>query len=130
LQGAGGQEVMVDKNFVTTGSIMYDAVYIPGGRSSVDMLKSQGEAVHFVNESFKHCKALAAFGEGVELLNGANLKGVQLATNHEQKNMFSDMGVVSARNGASMDAFASEFIQAISQHRHWEREAVKDEVPA
>jgi catalase len=130
LQGAGGQEVMVDKNFVTTGSIMYDAVFIPGGRSSVDMLKSQGEAVHFVNESFKHCKALAAFGEGVELLNGANLKGVQLATNHEQKNMFSDMGVVSARNGASMDAFASEFIQAISQHRHWEREAVKDEVPA
>jgi catalase len=130
LQGDGGQEVMVDKNFVTTGSIMYDAVYIPGGRSSVDMLKSQGEAVHFVNESFKHCKALAAFGEGVELLNGANLKGVQLATNHEQKNMFSDMGVVSARNGASMDAFASEFIQAVSQHRHWEREAVKDEVPA
>jgi catalase len=130
LQGAGGQEVMVDKNFVTTGSIMYDAVYIPGGKSSVDMLKSQGEAVHFVNESFKHCKALAAFGEGVELLNRANLKGVQLATNHEQKNMFSDMGVVSARNGASMDAFASEFIQAISQHRHWEREAVKDEVPA
>jgi catalase len=94
------------------------------------MLKSQGEAVHFVNESFKHSKALAAFGEGVELLNEANLKGVQLATNHEQKNMFSDMGVVSARNGASMDAFASEFIQAISQHRHWEREAVKDEVPA
>jgi catalase len=130
LQGDGGQEVMVDKNFVTTGSIMYDAVYIPGGRSSVDMLKSQGEAVHFVNESFKHCKALAAFGEGVELLNGANLKGVQLANNHEQKNMFSVMGVVSARNGASMDAFASEFIQAISQHRHWEREAVKDEVPA
>jgi catalase len=130
LQGDGGQEVMVDKNFVTTGSIMYDAVYIPGGRSSVDMLKSQGEAVHFVNESFKHCKALAAFGEGVELLNGANLKGVQLATNHEQKNMFSVMGVVSARNSASMDAFASEFIQAISQHRHWEREAVKDEVPA
>jgi catalase len=130
LQGDGGQEVMVDKNFVTTGSIMFDAVYIPGGRSSVDMLKSQGEAVHFVNESFKHCKALAAFGEGVELLNGANLKGVQLANNHEQKNMFSVMGVVSARNGASMDAFASEFIQAISQHRHWEREAVKDEVPA
>jgi catalase len=130
LQGAGGQEVMVDKNYVTTGSIMYDAVYVPGGRSSVDILKSQGEAVHFVNESFKHCKALAAFGEGVELLTGANLKGVQLATNHDQENMFSDMGVVSARNGASMDAFASEFIQAISQHRHWEREAVKDEVPA
>jgi catalase len=130
LQGAGGKEVMVDKNYVTTGSIMYDAVYVPGGRSSVDMLKSQGEALHFVNESFKHCKALAAYGEGVELLNGAHLKGVQLATNHDQKNMFSDMGVVSARNGASMDAFTSEFIQAISQHRHWEREAVKDEVPA
>jgi catalase len=130
LQGAGGKEVMVDKNYVTTGSIMYDAVYVPGGRSSVDMLKSQGEALHFVNESFKHCKALAAYGEGVELLTGAHLKGVQLATNHDQKNMFSDMGVVSARNGASMDAFTSEFIQAISQHRHWEREAVKDEVPA
>ena len=130
LNGTNGQEVLVDKNYVTTGSIMYDAVFVSGGNQSVEKLKMQGEALHFVNEAFKHCKPVAALGEGVDLLVKSSLSGVQLADGQSQDHMLSDKGVISARNGASLDTFISEFIQAISQHRHWEREAVKDEVPA
>src|SRR5690606_17313387 len=62
------QTVKVDKMFVTTGSIMYDAVYVPGGRQSAAALKAQGDAVHFINEAFRHCKAIAASSDGVDLL--------------------------------------------------------------
>jgi catalase len=130
LNGANGQEVNADKNYVTTGSIMYDAVFVPGGKQSVDKLKTQGEALHFVNEAFKHCKTIAAIGEGVDLLAESSLSGVELADNHSQKDLLTDKGVVTAKNGAGMDDFSSEFIQAIAQHRHWERESIKDEVPA
>jgi catalase len=129
LENTNGHEVMADKNYVTTGSIMYDAVFVPGGMKSVEKLKMQGEALHFINEAFKHCKPVAAYGEGVDLLARSSLNGVQLADNQAKK-VVSDKGVVSARNGASMKDLASEFIHAIAQHRHWERESVKDEIPA
>ncbi len=125
----GGQDVQADKNYHTTGSVLYDAVFIPGGRESVDTLKTHGEALHFVSEAFKHCKPIAAVGEGIELLQAADLVNIKLADGH-QSSVQNDKGVISAGMGASMDAVNRDFIRAIASHRHWEREDFKDQINA
>ena len=39
---------------------MFDALYIPGGENSIATLLGNDKALHFVNETYKHCKAIAA----------------------------------------------------------------------
>jgi catalase len=127
LQGAG-DEVKVDKSFVTTASILYDAIFVPGGQESVAALRQQGDALFFINEAFKHAKPIGATGEGIELLSAANLPDISLARQNGQGEVVSDRGVVTAWMGGG-DAFYQEFIQAIAHHRHWNREQ-KEMVPA
>jgi catalase len=126
LGKVGRQDVMVDKNYVTTRSIMYDAIFIPGGRESIDTLTMHGDALHFVTEAFKHCKAIAATAEGVDLLMKANLNGINLSDG----DLASDKGVITDRDLSNDSTFIKEFMRAIAAHRHWEREAIKDSIPA
>lgn len=60
--------VLASNGFDTSGSVLFDAVYIPGGQASVDELKGSGDVKHFVNEAFRHAKPLGASGHGVELM--------------------------------------------------------------
>ncbi len=119
LKGEGG-EVEVDKSYVTTGSIMYDAVFVPGGERSAETLKGQGDALHFLNEAFKHHKTVAAFGAGRALLEKAQLPMTRDTVSAPD-------GVVTGDGDPG--SFAQAFIAAIAQHRHWSR-AHKDQVPA
>jgi catalase len=122
LTGAGGEQIKADFSFLTGSSVLFDAVYVPGGEVSVETLKMEPEAVNFLNEAYKHCKTIAATGAGVDLLNtsdagqdsiaGENSAGEELAVNN---------GVITSRD-AKLDLVAAEFIKSIAQHRHWERE--------
>jgi catalase len=125
---SGGKEVKPDKIHVTSASIMYDAVYIPGG-NHINTLKDLGDAMHFINEAFKHCKAVAATGNAVELLRMSHISGVRLATSDDGRNVVNELGVVTLADPADMTGFNSAFRDAIAQHRHWMREE-KDKVPA
>jgi catalase len=129
LDTADGQQVEVDKTFTTAGSIMFDAVYVPGGQGSVDMLMQKGDAVHFINEAFKHCKPIGASGEGIALLEKAHFEGISLADNGHTAGTISDQGVVTVTGSAAIADFSRAFIQAIGQHRFWMREQ-KEMVPA
>lgn len=130
LTSAEGQQLEVGKNFVTTGSIKYDAVYVPGGQSSIDSLTKQGDALHFINEAFKHAKAIGATNEGVDLLATSSTKGVAMAGSENQTQPVTELGVVTIRSSNDLKAFNDEFIKAIAQHRHWGRQSNKDMVPA
>jgi catalase len=99
---------------------LFDAVYIPGGDASVEALTSLADAVEFVSEAYKHCKAIAASGAGVgfvarslgEKFSEANTTGKLVAT---------DEGVVTSRGPVTAN-FTAAVIQEIAEHRHWERE--------
>jgi len=104
IKSAGGKEIKVDMSFLNTASVLFDAVYIPSGAKSATALMNEPDAIHFVNEAFKHCKAIAADGEGVNLLN-KSCAG-------DKRN---DEGLI-------VDKPAKDFIKAIAQHRFWERE--------
>ena len=67
IEGDGGlTEAM--KTFANSSSVLFDAVYVPGGGESIEMLKEIPDALRFIDEAYKHGKAIAASGEGVELV--------------------------------------------------------------
>jgi catalase len=106
------KQIKVHQSFLTAASVLFDAVYIPGGQQSSVALQNEPDAIHFINETYKHCKAIAAQADGVDLLNkteaGIKMKD-KTDENHQAK------GVLINRN-------QKEFIKAIAQHRFWERE--------
>lgn len=112
LRGASGGTVTVDDLLVTMPSVVFDAVFVPGGAGSVAALKASGDAVLFTREAFKHAKPIAALGEGADLLVDAGVMGAGSAAKPPG---------VSIADGASGGALASAFLADISVHRHWSR---------
>jgi catalase len=126
IKAADGQAIPVDKTFLTSASVMFDAVYIPGGKQSINALKADAEAVHFADEAYKHCKAIAATDEGVEFLQTAAIKSANLTGNgHHPQNQ----GIITAQGNTDMMQVSQAFIEAIAQHRAWMR-ADKVLIPA
>ncbi len=110
-------EFEVQKSFLTTASVLYDAVYVPGGTNSVASLAAEPDAIHFLNEAFKHCKAIAADKDGLQVISecyfSRKIPGELTAENV----LMSGLAV-----GDDVKALSSLFIKAIAQHRFWERE--------
>ena len=115
-KSADGSEIKVDHALRTTASVLFDAVYIPGGEQSVKTLMAEADAYEFVNEAFRHCKAIAATGAGVNFLD------VTFAGKAKD-----DKAVISSENEAK--GATQKFIKAIAEHRNWERETAR-KVPA
>ena len=111
---AAGIAIKVDFTFLTAASVLFDAVYIPGGKASVKKIKAEADALHFVTEAFKHCKAIAADAEGKEVITASQVP-------------MDEKDTVPA--GVIIDKKPVDFINAIANHRFWEREK-KPDVPA
>jgi len=112
IRGSAKGGIKADMSLLTATSVVFDAVFVPGGKN-VKLLAAQPEAIHFINEAYSHCKAIAANKEGVELLKASYISNRLTAE--------SDPGIV-------IDKSPKQFTSAIAQHRIWEREAGK--VPA
>jgi len=123
ISDAKGAPVKVDMSFLTAASVLFDAVYIPAGDKSIAALKENADAIHFINEAYRHCKAIAADGEAIELLNETYV-GKKLKEGKPDALAGIITGEPSGTGG-----FTRDFIQAIAAHRFWEREK-KDKVPA
>jgi catalase len=102
--------------------VVYDAVYIPGGKGSIETLKNEGDVVEFINDTLKHYKAIAATGEGVELLMMApESKAIALDKSQSNGHVTSDNGIISSQNAANIKNVAEEFVSATARYRHWTR---------
>jgi catalase len=119
LTGTEGEQVKADLSFLTGSSVMFDAVYVPGGVESVSALRNEHESANFLQEAYRHCKTIAASGDGVELLKTAGI--IRESTDSQANRSSGEAGVVSDADGAA-SKIAAAFIKGISQHRHWERE--------
>ena len=123
---ASGKQIPVDHTFTNMPSIMFDAVLIPGGVSSVGVLCSMGDAVHFVLEAYKHCKTICAVNEGALML--ASL-GFSHGKNPEQP-FVPTPGIILADIRKVLDGqVTTDLIAAMAMHRHWDRINV-DAIPA
>jgi catalase len=91
-------------------------VYVPGGANSVASIEADADAIHFLNEAFKHCKPIAADKSALQVLEAT----------YFSKKVESDEGVIISDNPSEL---ATSFIKAIKQHRFWEREKAR-KIPA
>ncbi len=123
IVGAAGQEIRVDQSFLTAASVLFDAVYVPSGAKSLQALSDEPDAIHFVNQAYKHCKAIAVSGDGAPFLQETCVgKGKNQAGKKAE-------GASAAMPGILTNATPEAFIQAIAQHRFWDREKAR-KVPA
>jgi catalase len=104
VEGDGPDELTVDRSFRTASSAEADAVVVADGAALAD----DPIARSYVESAYRHHKTLAAWGDGVELLNRSGAGD-------------EEAGVVTAAR--STDAFAAEIIAELEKHRHWERVA-------
>lgn len=114
------QQVKADHSFLTAASVLFDAVYVPGGKNSANTLMQNADAIHFINEAYKHCKAIAANGDGVQVVLAS--EAVKSLNGEFKGKAVSEAGVL-------LNNKPADFIKAIAQHRFWEREEAR-KVPA
>ncbi len=126
VKAANGSQMKIDFSLLTTGSVLFDAVYVPGGEASVSALLRTAKARLFVQDAYLHCKTIAATGEGVVFFEAAvgavdptaqpreSLKG-------QSKNWSGDPGIIVSPDPLSKQ-IAARFIKGIEMHRHWTRE--------
>jgi catalase len=126
---ADGSEVMPEFTLRNAASVLFDAVYVTGGEAAAAVLKTHADALHFIDEAFRHCKAIAATGSGRDVLGASYLgaKGV-IGADADAESVVSAGGVVTGSDRQA-GKVAAAFVDAIAAHRHWEREA-DDRVPA
>ena len=108
--------VLATKTYANCSSVLFDAVYVPGGKAGIEMLLDIPDALRFVDEAYKHGKAILATGSGVKLV--AATKTGQLAT-----------GAAAARQGVLLgdadSGMAAKFLDAIASHRFHNRPVEK-----
>ena len=121
LKSSKGAEAKVDFSLLTASSVLFDAVYIPGGEKSVKALQKHAEALEFLQEAYKHCKTIAAHGAGVELIRACNLTNGAATGEPQTKEQSGEEGVIIGGDDQA-GKIASQFIKAMAQHRHWSRE--------
>ena len=122
LMSAKGAEIPIDFSFLTSSSVLFDAIYIPGGDKSVAALQQEADVTEFVKEAYKHCKTLAAIGAGGRFLRAACLERDPVGeSDRAGAEPAMDKGLIIGQAGEIRDV-TSKFIKAMAQHRHWERE--------
>ena len=109
---ADGKTLPVDASMEGMPSIAFDAVFVPGGAESVKALSTDGVALHFLLEAYKHLKAIALHGDASQLLDVLHLEA--------------DAGLLAGKDSKLLKGF----VAAIAQHRVWAREEKAKAIPA
>lgn len=116
--------IPVNQSFLTAASVLFDAVYVPGGTNSVATLEKDPDAIHFLNEAYKHCKAIAADSDAKQVLEATYFS--KKVPDESSDDTVMEDGIVI---GGKIQLLSRQFIAAISLHRFWDREKVR-KVPA
>ena len=99
---SGRRSVTVERTLLTARSIEYDALVVAAGTKPTHDIK----LVLLLQEAFRHCKALAAWGDGTQALAAA---GIEL-----------DAPGVLVADGVTK-SFTESLADAVGLHRVWER---------
>jgi catalase len=100
--GRGAARQTVERTFLTTRSVEYDAILAADGSGSIRDIKVN----LLVQEAFHHCKALGAWGDGAELFATAGLD-------------VTAPGVIVS--DAADAQFGTALVTAVGLHRAWAR---------
>jgi catalase len=113
IKGANGEKLEVDHTFLTSDSVIFDAVYVAGGKANAVNLSMEKQAVQFIKEAYEHFKAIGAGSEAADLLVAGGIPSADPGA-----------GVVINSNLGEADGFSQQFIHAVAEHRHWKRKVL------
>lgn len=108
-----GKDIDVDGTIEGNPSVLVDAVIVPTGKESIDVLMKNGNAKHYLLEAYKHLKAIAVQGEALNLYQALPLPEA-------------DEGVIIDDDVALL---IKRFAAAMKKHRVWSREDAAQEIP-
>ena len=111
IDGQGGK-LEAKKTYANTSSVLYDAVFAPGG-SGMSKLVRKGDAHVFLAQAYKHGKPVAAVEESVALLRDSLPEGA----------IDADAGVLT-ETGQNAQAAFDQFVNAVGK-RYWQRSSVE-----
>ena len=100
--GKAARKQIVERTFLTVRSIEFDALVVAKGTKPSGDIK----LVLLLQEAFRHCKAIGAWGDGAAILEAA---GIAL----------DDPGVVVVES--AVKAFNESLLAAVGLHRAWDR---------
>lgn len=113
----GGRKLTVDATFAGMSSVVFDGVLLGSGAKCLEELSKQGAAKYFILEAYKHFKTIGTLGDaGRFLTSELNLDPGAI-------------GVIVQQKGMHSEHFSKRFIDALAQHRHWDRSNVET-IPA
>lgn len=113
LRGEDGQAAKVDYTFLTMDSVLFDALYVVGGKESRARLYLNITAQAYIDDSFKHNKAIAFGHRSTEEYDPMYMT---LADG--------DTAVILLEEESDLDTF----IQSVAMHRNWSRELRQDQM--
>ena len=105
-------QVHVDETFLQTAPVLFDALYVVGGKSA-NPAKFQSDIVYFIDEAFKHFKPIGVAESGMPFFEASDVKvgpGIVLATAEPN--------------------FSNSFVKAIANQRFWDRKYIDIEGPS
>jgi catalase len=109
-----GEPIQAHATLENAPSVLFDGVVLPDGAAAVQTLGALMEVQDFIANQYRHGKTILALGASKALLEG---NGV--AT--DLPNGEADLGIVMATPSSAAQG-ATDFIAALGQHRHPERE--------
>ncbi|ADY55709.1 Catalase [Syntrophobotulus glycolicus DSM 8271] len=121
ISGKDGTPLKPDKDLTTSGALLYDAVYVPGGSDHVNVLKQNHNARSFINEALHHAKTIGASDEGAELLQATDAAAFLPDLRDAQAAPQIFQGVVVVNGGSTLQPFCTAFVDQLAMHRHWSR---------
>jgi catalase len=110
-----GETLEASATFENSPSVLFDGVILPDGADGANKLGGYVEVMDFISNQYRHGKTILAIGASCALLERA---GVQSKLRSGE----ADPGIL-LRTDSKKSSVAAEFIAALGQHRHPEREA-------
>ena len=114
IAGDGGKTSSPAFSILTSKSVLFDAVFVAGGTEAAAWTQ-EADAIEFVKDAHKHCKPVAATGDGVALLKAAGI-----AVGPVDSADPADEATIVAGNMSA--AVARRLVAAMAEHRLWTRE--------
>lgn len=116
VQAEGGGMLDADASLDNHPSALFDGAVVPGGAAAMERLASDGRALEFLRDAFRHGKTLMGIGDGEAVFTAAGLAPDLI-----------DGGLLRVDAAAAAKS-VPDLVEALARHRHPERETMPPRV--